>query len=249
MEAIKFSAMEHKDRQTEMTETPSKGSISNPVSSQVNPGMMEEKIRLGGVGEGSAIGDLFDVNGAEFWNHWVDAGGDMDAYVKDNLPSYGLVGALLLTITYPYVLEPPGIFAAGGPEQNSRAATTFVVMMVICTLMNFMLIIMSIVIYTQYCCCVNDTSRLRFTGHFGYLVPAMVMLIVFQMALLAVATGLAIWANSSPTTLYASVAVFAAITVLMVGLVVWIPMWNQKYNYVDEVAASAKEKKQGKKET
>jgi len=200
------------------------------------------EVKLGGVGEGSAIGDLFDVNGAEFWNHWVEAGGDMDAYVKDNLPNYGLVGALLLTITYPLILEPPGNLGGSGAE--STASTTFVVMMVVATLLNFVLIIMSIVIYTQYCCCVNDISRLRFTGHFGYLVPAMVMLIVGQVALLAVATGLAIWANSAKVTLYISVIAFVVIISATVGLVIWIPMWNQKYNYVEEVASSAKERKE-----
>jgi hypothetical protein len=35
--------------------------------------------------------------GSEYWGHWKEAGGDHTAYVKENVPTFALVGALLLT--------------------------------------------------------------------------------------------------------------------------------------------------------
>lgn len=209
----------------------------------VEDALDESATSLGGVGEGSAVGDLFDVNSSEFWEHWVDAGGDMDSYVKDSLPTNGLVGALLLTVTYPYILDPPGNLGA----DHGAEAAAFIILMTLATLINFVMVIMTIVIYTQYCCCVNDASRLRFTGHFGYLIPVLVFLILAEVVILAAATGVAIWANSPPEAFYVTVSMFAVMFIATAGLVIWLPMWNQKYNYVDEVAAVAKEKKRQQK--
>jgi hypothetical protein len=89
---------------------------------------------LGIKGNGN-VKDLFDVNGEQFWHHWVHAGGDMDAYIKENLPNYGLVGALLITTTWSYILSPPQ-----GIDVNSPSGGAFIVLMVIACLLNFILV-------------------------------------------------------------------------------------------------------------
>ena len=114
---------------------------------EANTALLSTDVGVKGTG---AVKDLFDVNGEDFWNHWVEAGGNMDAYIKENLPNYGLVGALLVTSTWSYILSPPD-----GIDSNKTSGTIFILLMVIASLLNFVLIIMSLVIYTQYCCCVS----------------------------------------------------------------------------------------------
>ena len=36
----------------------------------------------------------FDVNSPDFWAIWAESGGSVDAYIKEALPTYGLIGAL-----------------------------------------------------------------------------------------------------------------------------------------------------------
>jgi hypothetical protein len=104
------------------------------LTGQVSKRESYELQGLGVKGDG-AVGDLFDVNGEQFWHHWVHAGGDMDAYIKENLPNYGLVGALLVTTTWSYILSPPQ-----GIDVNSVAGGAFIIIMVLASLLNFVLV-------------------------------------------------------------------------------------------------------------
>ena len=61
-----------------------------------------------------------DLQGEAFWKDWHKAGGNCDEYMKETLPNYGLVGALLLTITIPAVLEPPEFFMSTDYGENNR---------------------------------------------------------------------------------------------------------------------------------
>eukprot|EP01052_Picozoa_sp_SAG31_P004677 SAG31_NODE_197_length_20660_cov_8.861368_1_plen_161_part_00 len=47
------------------------------------------------------------VNSGEFWKVWADAGGNVDAYIKDTLPTYGLIGALALSKQLSMTTDPP----------------------------------------------------------------------------------------------------------------------------------------------
>jgi hypothetical protein len=98
---------------------------------------------------------------------------------------------------------------------------------------------MSIVIYTQYCCCVNQETRLNFTAHFGYLIPMLVLLLVGELTLVIAATGIVMSINLPPAISF--ICLVATIITLggTIGLVVWIPMWNQAHNYIDHVSAAA----------
>jgi hypothetical protein len=50
----------------------------------------------------------------------VKAGGSTDDYFMDTMPNYGIVGALLLTISIPSVLDPPSFGFNGDGEASSR---------------------------------------------------------------------------------------------------------------------------------
>jgi hypothetical protein len=194
---------------------------------------------LGGVGKGGAANDmkdLFDVNGEKFWKHWASAGGNAEEYVKDNLPNYALVGALLVTITYPMMVEPPeALVALDGGESTSLAA--YVVLCGITTMLNFVLVVLSMVLYTQFCCCVNEETKLEFTAHFGYMIPMLAIIVVIEILLLAGLTGIVMSVTYSVAACVWTCVSCLAVTIPLVGAVIWVPMWNQKYNYVSHIKA------------
>jgi hypothetical protein len=76
------------------------------------------------------------VHGTDFWQAWHKAGGDTDMYVRENLPSYGLIGALLLTVTYDGMINTPDGLSAG-------AADIFVPLMALATLVCLFLVVFS----------------------------------------------------------------------------------------------------------
>lgn len=50
----------------------------------------------------------------------MKAGGSTDDYFMDTMPNYGIVGALLLTISIPSVFNPPSFGFAGNGEASSK---------------------------------------------------------------------------------------------------------------------------------
>jgi hypothetical protein len=63
---------------------------------------------------------LFPFSFFSFRRDWVKAGGSTDDYFMDTMPNYGIVGALLLTISIPSVLDPPSFGFNGDGEASSK---------------------------------------------------------------------------------------------------------------------------------
>ena len=70
-----------------------------------------------------------DLQGEAFWRDWHKAGGNCDEYMKETLPNYGLVGALLLTITIAGVIYPPEFQLSTENGENQRYYVDIYVMM------------------------------------------------------------------------------------------------------------------------
>lgn len=103
---------------------------------------------------------------------WKKAGGDPDEYVKETLPNYGIVGALLLTITIPMIISPPTFaFGDGAPiERGDPAVFIYMLLLSVSTSASIAMIVLSGAVYQQYVNAFNSDLRVDFAAKFGYVV-------------------------------------------------------------------------------
>eukprot|EP01051_Picozoa_sp_SAG22_P023352 SAG22_NODE_5989_length_920_cov_1.272838_1_plen_195_part_10 len=115
----------------------------------------------------------FNVNTGEFWKVWADAGGNVDSYIKDTLPTYGLIGALALSKQLSMTTDPPGDL-----ESNSALLLIYAGLSHMASLMSFSMIIICMVVKTQYSCCICDKTRVQFACKFGFIVPMLFTIMI-----------------------------------------------------------------------
>lgn len=181
------------------------------------------------------------VNSPDFWDAWVDVGGNMDGYVKEALSTYGVVGALALTQQMGLANDPPD----GDPQ--SAMLVAYASVSHLASLLSFALVIVPMVVTTQYNCCTDQTSKRRFICKYGYLIPLLfIILILMSMAWLATIL-LAMHASygSTPFTVILVETGVVAST-LLISLPIRIQCWNANSNYGPAVDVLMKAKKANK---
>eukprot|EP00056_Hartaetosiga_gracilis_P013209 m.216673 g.216673 ORF g.216673 m.216673 type:complete len:275 (+) comp13809_c0_seq1:885-1709(+) len=169
------------------------------------------------------------VHGTEFWRDWVNAGGDMEGYVKENMPAYALVGALLVSFSYGYLIEIPDLSEIG--------TRVFVSCMAAATTLNVFLVIVSVTMYAQYCSCISFETRLAFTSQFGFLVPICAFTIIFVVILMMSSAMVVVYETTSETTFWVSLGVSIAICFAITYVSYLLPTWNQSKNYIGVMQA------------
>ena len=120
-----------------------------------------------------------DLQGAQFWKDWHKSGGDVDEYMKETLPNYGLVGALLLTVTIAAVIYPPtfGFNGKDDAEKGDAVVYIYVILMNISTVCSLACILLSITVYQQYVNAYSNELRIGFAAKFGWVLSLMAMLL------------------------------------------------------------------------
>jgi hypothetical protein len=119
-------------------------------------------------------------SGSEYWGHWREAGGDHTAYVKENVPTFALVGALLLTQSLAMAVDPPDI-------DDSTMMTAFMAMTNTVTACSTLMLMFSIQLYSCYTNCINEETEMQFIKKFAsWVIPLMAGLsIIIILAMMA----------------------------------------------------------------
>jgi hypothetical protein len=177
--------------------------------------MVARKVLLNGV----------SVNSGDFWNAWIAAGGNVDAYIKDALPTYGTVGALALTYQLSASLSPP-------PIADATVVAAFALLSHAASLLSLALIIIPMVLTTQYNCCIDVTTRRTFACQFGRLVPLLFALLIAMGGCTFTALLISAWAVYSRAVFWMLLCETLVVgAVLYAALPVWIQCWNANVNY------------------
>eukprot|EP00608_Synchroma_pusillum_P003215 CAMPEP_0198427792 /NCGR_PEP_ID=MMETSP1452-20131203/6139_1 /TAXON_ID=1181717 /ORGANISM="Synchroma pusillum, Strain CCMP3072" /LENGTH=356 /DNA_ID=CAMNT_0044148169 /DNA_START=72 /DNA_END=1140 /DNA_ORIENTATION=- len=189
------------------------------LAAHVQPGEKSGSKALAAVGA--------DVHGSGFWKAWTSVGGSLDDYVKENLPSYGLIGALLITVTYAGLV--------GAPDLSDAAGDVFVVLQTIATMLSVFLIFHSLIMYSSFTSCVDDETRLNFTARYGWQVPAGASLIFATTMLVLVAGLIVVYDQYSRWAFAVSLISVIAFTLCILIAAQQMLAWNQGSNYVPVV--------------
>ena len=176
------------------------------------------------------------VNTPQYWSLWSKAGGDVDEYIKDSLTNYGVIGALLITVSLPSTLSPPELDVYGDSEMKHYTKGDFeiglyAVFMALSTACSILLILLSTVVYTQYVCCVDKETRTAFAKQYAFMIPVLTALMTVDVSTLMLASNIMMF------IMYGSiVGVLSIISLLGVGgfflfLVPHMVHWNVAENY------------------
>ncbi|RYH24748.1 hypothetical protein EON65_16350 [archaeon] len=115
---------------------------------------------------------------------WKNAGGDPDEYVKDTLPNFGIVGALMSTITIPMMISPPA-FAFGNEgapiTKDNPAVFIYLMLLTLSTVSSIAMIVMSVAVIQQYVNAYSEKLRIEFAMKFGYIVTIFTSLTIIDM--------------------------------------------------------------------
>jgi hypothetical protein len=113
--------------------------------------------------------NLQDVNGPEFWFLWTRVGGSADEYIKETLPNYSLIGALLLTISIPLTIFPPDtIKELTQDDDSSLLIFFFMISACLSIASSLVMTILSGAIYQQYVNCYSKDLRIHFAAQYGF---------------------------------------------------------------------------------
>jgi hypothetical protein len=186
------------------------------------------------------------VNSPDFWHLWAKAGGDVDEYVKESVPNYGLIGALLITVSLPMALAPPefDVYGASDDKHYTKGdweVGLYGVCMNLSTACSMLLIMMSIVIYTQYVNCVDEHTRTAFAKQYAYTIPLLTGVMLMDIIMLMVASIITVFLIYGSAVGVITLLMMAAVGIYFLITVPHMVSWNAGENYGPVVAEKIKE--------
>lgn len=186
--------------------------------------------------------NLNDLNGPEFWRMWEKAGGDPDEYVKETMPNFGIVGALLLTITVPLAMEPvPFAYGdADAPGVSSAAVVLYAIMLNVSTATSMAQIIISVGLYQQYVNCFSKELRVGFAAKFGYIVGVLTTLLIVDSVCLFIALFISL--AKTYTALASGISIIAILlgSGLSLAFYTYMTIWNSN-TYTEQMMKELRE--------
>lgn len=195
--------------------------------------------------------NLHDLNGEKFWYCWVDAGGDPDEYVKETMPNFGIVGALLLTITIPLSMEPVG-FAYGdarAPSVDHWSVIAYAIALNVSTATSMAQIIISVGLFQQYVNCYSKELRVGFAAKLGYVVGILTSMLIIDTVTLFIALFIALAHTYNIITSIISIAIVVVGCAFALAFYTYIVRWNsQTYSKQMVVDNEKKKAEQAEKE-
>eukprot|EP01031_Cornospumella_fuschlensis_P024295 gene24295-29374_t len=193
-----------------------------------------------------AVFNMADLNGPKFWELWKNAGGDPDEYVKDTLPNFGIVGALMSTITIPMMISPPA-FAFGNEgapiTKDNPAVFIYLLLLTMSTVSSIAMIVMSVAVIQQYVNAYNEHLRIEFAMKFGFIVTIFTSLTIIDMAGLLGAIYVVICFTYNLHTSIIAIVLLTLGSVTSCGFYVYMTLWNSN-NYSKSMPEDIKANRQ-----
>ena len=176
-----------------------------------------------------------------FWYFWAKAGGDVESYICNNIPTQTLTSALVLTVTLASLLETPSVFEDIDPENDGlkKAYNAFTFLMFTSTMMNMCLIFIGSVFLEHYHSCSNYETKLNYCGQFGWVVALCYGLLNRGFLSMMSAILLKIYHSTNGQTCYICIGLFSLAYFGIFYMSSAFPRWNHT-NYMPSVSTAAR---------
>ncbi len=175
---------------------------------------------------------------------WAKAGGNPDEYVKETLPTFGVIGALLLTVSIPMTLSPIS-FAFGDPADDITSESVFVqlyaIFLNLSTGLSLAMIILSMGVYQQYVNAYSSDLRVAFAAKFGYVVAVFTNCLVGDILSLLAAIFIGVIKTYSTVSAIIGIVLVGLPSLLAAVLYIYMSLWNSN-NYAKQMVIDIKAK-------
>lgn len=176
-----------------------------------------------------------------FWYFWAKAGGDVEAYITNNIPTQSLTAALIITITLAAILSPPAVFENDdGDAGKERAFKAYTYLMFTSTMLNIGLIFIDSVFLEHYHSCSNYETKLNYTAQFGWVVTLSYTFLLSGFLTMASAILLLIYHQTDGQTCYICIGICVAMMAFVFYMSSEFPRWNHP-NYMPSVSQAAQQ--------
>lgn len=194
--------------------------------------------------------NIYDLNGEDFWKAWASVGGSVDEYIKESLPNYGLVGALLITVSIPSTISPPSFSFSGDhvPDSSEWFVQLYVVLMNVSTAASMAMIVLSAAIYQQFVNVYSKQLRIAFAAKFGHMVTVLTALLIADIGSLFGALFLVVGSTYSLSSAVVSIAVVTITLLATLAGYCFTTIWNSS-RYIAQMRIDLQGRQRSKVDT
>ena len=188
----------------------------------------------------------YDITSFNFWEDWINAGGDCFEYFDKVLPNYSLIGTLLVGFSLNMCLSPP----------EMDLIIPFIFFMNLSTITSMIIIFLSVFIHDQFMCCHDITynkkhnvidARLNFCKRYGYLISVLTSLLSIDAISLIIAI-LIFYYDIFPVYTFILNMIEAFIAIIAIVYICYnMNTWNRIYNYGKVIRRKRRAKRKKRK--